>query len=423
MNFILPYKEAEEILKEDINNIKQLGFFDFRAKEPKISTKKALEEKGIMLGLLIARTKVGEKVILRAFSGALNSLYLVDGYTPPCFSVNAFEEVVAEFDSKIHCYSDRIELGENDLISTRRALSNECLEKIKDLYTFYTINGKLKFKDIPNISYKTGMGDCATIKLLSYCFKKGFTPISLAEIFFGKDSETRKDGVLYPPCDEKCKPLIRHLFNINLIYSDEDIAIINKDPGLLSTPGKGEDKYDSASVRIKALFPDAPDLPSIHRLDMDTSGIMVFAKNENAKRNISMQFEERKTTKVYEALLRGVLINECGSIDLPIRLDVDNRPYQIVDFKRGKSAITNYKRVKIEVLNKEKVSRVLFYPHTGRTHQIRVHSASGLNIAIVGDRLYGTRKEGERLCLHARSLSFYHPTTGEKVTFEEEPDF
>ena len=211
MNFILPYKEAEAILREDIESINKSGFFDFRSKEPKHSIKNALDEKGIMLGLLVARTKSSEKVILRAFSGSINSSYIVEGYTPPCFSVNALQEVVDEFDSKIHCYSDRIELGETDLIPTRRELSNECLEKIKELYTFYTINGKLKFKDIKNLNYKTGMGDCATIKLLSYCFKKGFTPISLAEIFFGKDSESRKNGVLYPPCDEKCKPLIIYL--------------------------------------------------------------------------------------------------------------------------------------------------------------------------------------------------------------------
>lgn len=423
MNFILPYKEAEEILREDIKQIKETGFFDFKSKTPVYSTKKALEEKGIMLGLLIARTKSGERVVLRAFSGALNSSYLVEGYTPPCFSVKAFEEVVSEFDSKIHCYTDRIELGESDLIPTRRQLSNECLEKIKELYTFYTIKGKLKLNDIKELNYTTGMGDCATIKLLSFCFKKGFTPISLAEIFFGKESESRKADQIYPPCDEKCKPLIKYLFNINLLYSDEDIAIINKDAGLLSTPGKGEDKYDSASVRIKALFPDSPELPSVHRLDMDTSGIMVFAKNESAKRNISMQFEERKTKKVYEALLRGSLMTQKGTIKLPIRLDINNRPYQIVDFENGKEAITDYERVKIEILNGEKVSRVLFFPHTGRTHQIRVHAASGLMLPIVGDRLYGERKEGERLCLHAKSLSFIHPTTGERVTFEEEPDF
>ncbi|MDY4067456.1 RluA family pseudouridine synthase, partial [Bullifex sp.] len=136
-----------------------------------------------------------------------------------------------------------------------------------------------------------------------------------------------------------------------------------------------------------------------------------------------MQFESRKTEKVYEALLRGVLTKESGTINLPMRLDVDNRPYQIVDIEKGKSALTDYKRVRIEVLNNEKVSRVLFYPHTGRTHQIRVHAASGLNLPIVGDRLYGERKEFERLCLHARSLSFYHPTTGEKLTFTSNPEF
>ena len=110
-------------------------------------------------------------------------------------------------------------------------------------------------------------------------------------------------------------------------------------------------------------------------------------------------------------------------INLPIRLDTENRPYQIVDHERGKSAVTRFRRVRVEVLNGENVTRVLFYPHTGRTHQIRVHAASGLGLPIVGDRLYGERKAGERLCLHARSLSFIHPDTERRICFETEPDF
>ncbi|MGN0907254.1 MAG: RluA family pseudouridine synthase [Bullifex sp.] len=419
MDFILPYREAEEILRKEIGTIMMRGAFDAEGRHP---VSHAFDDKGIMLGLLTARTATGETVILRAFSGALDGVYTVKGYVPPCFSAKAFEETVSEYDTMLHCYSDRIDHGEKDLVPIRRSLSNECLDRIRSLYRFSSLRGSFGFDEI-KANYVTGMGDCAAVKLLSYCFRKGFTPISLAEIFVGRDSDTRKNGVLYPPCDEKCRPLMKHLLSLDLIYSDESVAIINKEAGMLSTPGKGDDKYDSASVRIKELFPDSPSLPSCHRLDMDTSGIMVFAKTEKAKRDISMQFEARQTEKVYEALLRGVLKEDEGVIDLPIRLDTDNRPYQIVDHEKGKSAITHFRRLRVEVLNGEKVTRVLFFPRTGRTHQIRVHAASGLGLPIVGDRLYGERKEGERLCLHARSLSFIHPDTLNRVTFESEPEF
>ncbi len=136
-----------------------------------------------------------------------------------------------------------------------------------------------------------------------------------------------------------------------------------------------------------------------------------------------MQFEARETEKVYVALLRGLIKEESGVIDLPMRLDVDNRPYQIIDFLQGKKAVTNWKKIKVEILNGEKVSRIRFYPHTGRTHQIRVHAASGLHTPIVGDRLYGERRDGERLCLHAESLTFTHPLTGERVTYKEDAPF
>lgn len=419
MDFILPYRDAEEILRKDIPAIMQRGYFDEGCLHP---VSHAFDDRGLMLGVLTARTATGEKVVLRAFSGALDGRYNVKGFVPPCFSEKAFAQTVSEYDSMLHCYSDRIEQGEEDLIPIRRSLSNECLGEIRALYRFSSPMGTFGFSDI-DVNYVTGMGDCAAIKLLSYCFRKGFTPLSLAEIFIGRESETRKNGVLYPPCDEKCLPLMKHILSLDIIYSDESIAVINKAAGMLSTPGKGEDKYDSASVRIRKLFPDSPALPSCHRLDMDTSGVMVFAKTEKAKRDISMQFEARQTEKVYEALLRGVLKAEEGDISLPIRLDTDNRPYQIVDMENGKSALTHFRRVRVELLNGEKVTRVLFYPHTGRTHQIRVHAASGLGLPIVGDRLYGERKEKERLCLHAKSLSFIHPDTGKRVVFTSEPEF
>lgn len=419
MDFILPYREAEELLREEIAGIREKGFFDWRSKEPKHPA----EDRSLMLGLLTARTRTGEKVVLRAFSGQLDGTFNIPSFTPPCFSEHEAEAVISEYDSRIHCYSDRIEAGEEGLTGVRAALSNECLARLRSLYTFFSPQGKVTFADMEEKSFPTGTGDCAGIKLLSYCFKKGYEPVSLAEIYFGTESHTYKDGELCPPCDEKCRPILKYILGLDLLYSDEDIAVIAKPAGMLSVPGRGEDKLDSASTRIRQLFPSAPAIPSVHRLDMDTSGIMVFAKTEEAKRELSRQFEERETEKVYIALLRGVIRENEGTIELPIRLDVDNRPYQIVDHVQGKKAVTHWRKLGVEIRDGEKLTRIEFHPKTGRTHQLRVHSASGLGHSIKGDRLYGTRTEGERLCLHAESLTFTHPRTGERMTFSAEAPF
>ena len=424
MDFLFPTKKAESLLKAEIEIIKREGFFDYAEKSPRFPISPLVETKGLMLGLMVARTKSGEEVSFKAFSGVLSKNVSIPGFVPPCFSKNEYAKVISEYDERIHKLTEMIGNGDLSKEEERHALSLECLKKLEGLYSFSTITGnRIGFKEMGIENPSTGTGDCATIRLLSYCFRKGFTPISLAEMWFGKETQTRKEGVLYPPCDEKCKPIIKHLLNIDLLYSDDDIAVINKPEGLLSVPGKGPDKMDCASTRIRNLFPTSPTLPSVHRLDMDTSGILVYAKTEEAKRKLSIQFENRETEKVYVALLRGVLKEDEGDIDLPIRLDVENRPYQIVDMENGKRALTHFEKIRIEVLNGEKVTRVRFFPHTGRTHQLRVHSASGLDLPIVGDRLYGKRKEGERLCLHAESLTFTHPATGKRVTFSVPPTF
>lgn len=413
MDFILPYKEAEALLRDEITAIREKGFFDWRSQTPL----HPIDGHSLMLGLLVARTATGEKLTLRAFSGQLDGAFNVPSFTPPCFSEHEAEAVIAEYDSRIHCYSDRIEAGEEGLLGIRASLSNECLMRLRALYTFYSPEGKIRFEDMAEKSFPTGTGDCAGIKLLSYCFKKGYEPVSLAEIYFGSESHTHTDGELCPPCDEKCRPILKYILGLDLIYSDEDIAVISKPDGMLSVPGRGEDKTDSASVRMKKLFPSAPELPSVHRLDMDTSGVMVFAKTEEAKRELSRQFEMRETEKIYVALVRGVIKENEGVIDLPLRLDVDNRPYQIVDQIQGKKAVTEWRKLGIEIKDGEKLTRLELHPKTGRTHQLRVHSASGLGHSIKGDRLYGTRAEGERLCLHAKSLTFTHPRTGKRMTF------
>ncbi len=208
---------------------------------------------------------------------------------------------------------------------------------------------------------------------------------------------------------------------LNIIYLDTDIAVIVKPPELLSIPGRGEDKFDSVSSRLKQLYPRTIDQPSVHRLDMQTSGLMVLAFNRESHRNLSIQFQNREIIKHYIAILNGELKTDSGRIELAFRLDPNNRPYQVYDPINGKIGITEYK--KIETKNGK--SKVLFKPSTGRTHQLRLHSAhtKGLGIPIIGDRLYGNSTENDRLLLHANYLEFNHPINNKRISFSSEADF
>lgn len=208
---------------------------------------------------------------------------------------------------------------------------------------------------------------------------------------------------------------------LKLLYRDRSIVIINKPCGLLSVPGRGEDKHDCVAERLKKTFPDMIAQPAVHRLDMYTSGLMVFARTVEAHRLLSMQFEKRQVRKHYQALLDGVIETERGEIQLSFRLDPTNRPLQIYDAEHGKPGITIWKNLGTQDQN----SRIEFIPLTGRTHQLRIHSAHplGLGTPIVGDSLYGTGKDGDQMMLHATSLEFSHPESMESVCFKSTPPF
>jgi tRNA pseudouridine32 synthase/23S rRNA pseudouridine746 synthase len=202
---------------------------------------------------------------------------------------------------------------------------------------------------------------------------------------------------------------------VEILYQDEDIVVVDKPSGLLSIPGRGPEKIDSVSHRIRQMFPDCLAQPSVHRLDMDTSGLLVLALTAASHRHLSLQFQNRETDKYYLALLDGELAGEEGTITLPFRLDVENRPHQIYDEIHGKIGTTHWKKLGIE----NGKTRIAFHPITGRTHQLRVHSAhpKGLGIPIVDDPLYGNGDLPGKMKLHACELTFTHPTTGEKMTF------
>lgn len=208
---------------------------------------------------------------------------------------------------------------------------------------------------------------------------------------------------------------------LSIVHEDPDFVIVDKLGGMLSIPGKGEEKEDSVTFRVRTLYPDCIKHPTVHRLDMDTSGLMVVALKTASQRNLSIQFQEREVVKKYIALLDGHLKDDHGTIELAFRVDIDNRPYQMYDEVNGKLGITQWKKIGVE----NGYTRVAFTPKTGRTHQLRVHAAHerGLGTPIVGDPFYGKGAHPVQMMLHASELSFRHPSKGKTLYFKSTPPF
>lgn len=283
-----------------------------------------------------------------------------------------------------------------------------------------------------------GAGECAAPKLLHYAFANNLKPIAMAEFWWGKspNSEIRKHKQFYPACKSKCEPiLMQHLLkgldieinpfeynpaegkNITIVYDDAYLVVINKPAEFLSVPGK--QIKDSVYQRVKDLFPNATGPLIVHRLDMSTSGIMILAKNETIYKELQSQFIKRTIKKRYVALLDGIISDNEGFIDLPLRVDLDDRPRQLVCYEYGKTAQTKWQKIEI----KDNKTKIYFYPITGRTHQLRVHASHelGLKTPIIGDDLYG--KKANRLHLHAEQLTFVHPISKKEMTITVEAEF
>ena len=200
---------------------------------------------------------------------------------------------------------------------------------------------------------------------------------------------------------------------LDILYIDDDVLVVNKPSGLLTVPGKELKHHDSLELRVKIEYPNSF---LIHRLDMDTSGVIIFALSKSTQRSLNLQFEKRIVKKLYEARVFGNIKEDNGFIDLPLIVDWPNRPLQKIDAKEGKSALTHW-----QVLDREgDVTRVALMPETGRTHQLRVHMMS-LGHTILGDRFYGNVAEinlANELQLHAKDLIIIHPKNGKKITFK-----
>lgn len=348
------------------------------------------------------------------------------------------KEALALSKAKTQVFIDQI----SGLKEERKTKSAACQQEIFDHYFFIDKKGQQKslaeiFQATEDQKPPAGAGECAAPKLLQYAFLNQLKPIALAEFWWGQSpsSEIKKHGHFYPACRGKCEPILGHMLQgidmdenpmltnpalgkeLPIVFEDEYLAIVNKPAEFLSVPGKNI--RDSVYERVKLFYPKATGPLIVHRLDMSTSGLMLIAKTKEIHKYLQSQFLKRTVKKRYVALLDGIVKIPSGEINLPLRVDLDDRPRQLVCYEHGKPATTHFETFD----HKNKRTKVYFYPITGRTHQLRVHAAHslGLNTPIVGDDLYGTK--GERLHLHAESITFRHPISKEIVTFQVDAAF
>ncbi|QIJ87073.1 RNA pseudouridine synthase [Vibrio coralliilyticus OCN008] len=358
---------------------------------------------------------------------------------------NVLKYLKLEWDEKIAVLQrelDELNTNLNALKEQRKTLSNTLQSKLFDNYRFLNIRGEEKslnaiFKPTSAPVPPAGAGECAAPKLLHFAFKHGFKPLALAEFWWGVSpkSEVRQHGKFYPSCHSKCFPILGHMLEgmtvddnpleenwaedkeLEILFEDEAMVVVNKPSGLLSVPGKTI--KDSAYTRLQQRYPDVEGPFVIHRLDMATSGLLVFALTKRANKSLQKQFISRSVQKRYVALLEGKVNQTSGQIELPMRGDPDDRPRQLVCFEHGKPAETYWELIE----SRDGRSKLYLYPKTGRTHQLRVHCAHhlGLNLPMVGDGLYGQR--ADRLHLHAQRLEIEHPYSKQPMTFEAECEF
>ena len=346
--------------------------------------------------------------------------------------VRGIEAQRAELQQDIDAFSERIAILKTQRKQQSAQLQSWLFRK------FVMLNSRGEKRDLATIFLPTaqgvppaGAGECAAPKLLQYAFLHHLKPLCMAEFWWGKSptNEVRHHLHYYPACQGKCFPILTYMLEgmnvdanplaqkapeIEVLYEDEYLLAVNKPASLLSAPGKAQG--DSVLQRLRDRYPNLPHLNVAHRLDQATSGVLLVAKDMLTFQQLQKLFAERKVQKTYIAILSAIPKEKDGRITLPISPSYENRPMQFVDTEHGKPAVTDYKVLSCAGAE----CRVEFHPHTGRTHQIRVHAASplGLNAPIKGDLLYGnaSAQSAQRLHLHAHSITFRHPFTRTLLT-------
>ena len=365
-----------------------------------------------------------------------------------------WEKRLEELETEVRHFDIEIERLKTERKERSAALQRKLFEQ------FRMLNAQGEVKDLYTIFEQTvqkvppaGAGECALPKLLQYAYLHQLKPLAMAEFWWGDSpkNEIRHHGYYYPSCKGKCEPILQHMLQgleidenpllnpvheeeeLEIVFEDEWLLVVNKPAGMLSVPGKAEDR-DSVYHRLKKKYPEATGPMIVHRLDMATSGLLLVAKTKKVHQDLQAQFANRSIKKRYVAVLDGIVLSErTGRIELPLCLNPLDRPRQIVSKEYGKEAITEYKIIseseKIideserSINEPRKYTRIVFYPLTGRTHQLRVHAAhpEGLGCPILGDELYG--KKADRLYLHAEYIEFRHPIYGDIFRIQKKADF
>lgn len=356
-------------------------------------------------------------------------------------NVKRWEERLVVYKKAVALYEQRI----NALKEERKIRSAALQQWLFDNFILLNAMGEQSsltriFSQTPQGTPPAGAGECAAPKLLQYAFSNGLVPVAMAEFWMGASpvGEVRRDGCFYGSCISKCKPILGFMLrgmdvesslpealqsaaDIAILYEDDYLLVVNKPSGMLSVPGISGGV--SLEEYLQGLYSGKADIRVVHRLDMATSGLLLVAKQEDVFVELQRMFATRQVLKRYTALLDGVPSQSEGEISLPLAVDYINRPRQMVDTLNGKHALTLYKVLEVVEYEGRQCARVHFTPVTGRTHQLRVHSAyfQGLDTPIVGDELYGSADK--RLMLHAEYISFLHPVTGKRVEIESSAGF
>jgi len=352
------------------------------------------------------------------------------------------------WEEKLLLLQQQLDVLEQQIARTREARTEKSRQLHQQVFATYVLDNRLHERQAITHFFADGLppagtGDCAGPKLIHYAHHHQLQPLALAEFWWGASpaNGVRHHGHYYPACRGKCLPILPFMLrglNVEpepdygrdtearepeIVYEDDAILVINKPAGLMSVPGKYV--KDSVLSRMQQSHPDCPELRLMHRLDMGTSGLLLAAKTLQANRFLHKQFIQHRVDKRYEAVLSKALSSDQseGEIDLPLRVDLDDRPRQMVCFEHGKPAKTRWQVIAHSGEDEAETTRVWFYPQTGRTHQLRVHAAhqDGLNAPIVGDDLYG--RAGGHLLLHAQRLCFTHPVSRERMEFEVSAPF
>ena len=393
---------------------------------------------GKMFGVLVVESAEGLS-FLAAYSGLLEGRNDWPYFVPPVFDAQ-------EPDGYFKIREREISLASHLLSHTSKQMSQDLQTWL--FHQYRMLNGCGEVKDLVEIwqDYHSsprlrsryplppgGTGDCCAPKLLQYAFLHHLHPVCMAEFWWGESPKSliRHHGQFYPACRGKCKPVLTWMLQgldvdphletehiahqePTIIYEDDTLVALFKPAGMLSVPGK----IDEISVASWAQT-RWPDALLVHRLDMLTSGIILVAKTMEAYHHLQEQFASRTVKKKYLAVVMGIPTQEHGIIDLPLNSDPLNRPLQTVDYEKGKRAITEYRVLKRVTRESSTCYTLLaLWPHTGRTHQLRMHCAhaDGLGCPIIGDELYG--QKADRLYLQAQAITFVHPTTGRRMHFD-----